>query len=225
MRHLSCYNTEVSFLGCILMNIKNLAFLTKIKKEDFCRSEHYFIFEFIDRNQEKIKDVITVIELMESQGVLDGAGGEKEIWDIANHAGVEINLLEYEKTITETSSKRKILKNIELLKNELSTPNELSIQDINSKIQSLAIPQNSSEEGKAESLLECWPKMIDHWNDKARKAYVNSGFSGLDHFLKGFKPSELVILAAKSSTGKTTFAINVALNVAKQSDVLFFSIE
>ena len=67
---------------------------------------------------------------------------------------------------------------------------------------------------------------MDH-PEKAHEKKVFSGYHGLDEMLGGFKPSELIILAARPSMGKTAFALNILKNMAvdQKKSVALFSLE
>jgi replicative DNA helicase len=68
--------------------------------------------------------------------------------------------------------------------------------------------------------------IVDH-PEKAHGRNVFSGYKGLDEMLGGFKPTELIILAARPSMGKTAFALNILKNMAvdQKKSVAMFSLE
>jgi replicative DNA helicase len=68
--------------------------------------------------------------------------------------------------------------------------------------------------------------VMDH-PEKANLRKVYSGYYGLDEMLGGFKPAELIILAARPSMGKTAFALNILKNMAvdQKKSVALFSLE
>ena len=68
--------------------------------------------------------------------------------------------------------------------------------------------------------------IVDH-PEKAHGRNVFAGYKGLDEMLGGFKPTELIILAARPSMGKTAFALNILKNMAvdQKKSVAMFSLE
>ncbi|HBB03784.1 TPA: hypothetical protein DCZ39_02655 [Patescibacteria group bacterium] len=74
--------------------------------------------------------------------------------------------------------------------------------------------------------VEEYMDIVDH-PEKANLRKVFSGYHGLDDMLGGFKPAELIILAARPSMGKTAFALNLLKNMAvdQKKSVALFSLE
>ena len=74
-------------------------------------------------------------------------------------------------------------------------------------------------------ILPASMKLIEERNEKRGITGLSSGFSHLDNLTGGFQPSDLIILAARPSMGKTAFALNIATHVACERTVAFFSLE
>lgn len=74
--------------------------------------------------------------------------------------------------------------------------------------------------------IEDYMEIVDN-PEKANEKKVMSAYGGIDEMLNGFKPGELIILAARPSMGKTAFAINVLTNIAvnNKKSVAIFSLE
>lgn len=220
-----CLNTEVSLLCVIFHNTSLFEVVKFLKKDDFYSSKHGLIFSFLVSHPNLIDAVDAIGKMRESGFFNKKQIDEKEIWDIIGSTGAEKNILIYADRLRSLSIKRRMMFNIKSLHNELSVENELTNEDIQARIECVQFKDVSDVVNGCVSIQDCWGSMVDYWDGLKTKSYPKSGFSGIDHYLRGFKPGEFIIIAAQSGFGKTTLALNIAINIAKQDDVLFFSLE
>lgn len=131
------------------------------------------------------------------------------------------NATYYAKSVRQHKQQRDILKaagDIERLVGDGETDEQIQ------KIQNIANNLSGSTTKKSFSFRDSVDTVIAE--QKIEKKYLKTGFCDLDWYLKGFEPGQLIILAARPSMGKSAFALQIALNIAKQDKkILFFSFE
>ncbi|NIA70309.1 replicative DNA helicase [Pelagibius litoralis] len=214
---------EQALLGAILAN--NAAYE---KVSDFLRVEHFAdgvharIFEacgkLIERGQ--IANAIQLKNLFEQESALAEVGGAQYLAQLQSSYVTIINAADYGKTIHDLYLRRELITLGEDLVNDafehdLDTEATDQIEGAEDRLYKLA------EVGQTEGGLIGFKSAILeslHMTEAAMKrdglSGVSSGLQDLDALLGGFHPSDLVILAARPSMGKTSLATNIAFNVA-----------
>lgn len=205
-----------------------------ITHKDFYQKEHSFIYEAIHqlRSGHKTIDVITLSDQLAKNGNLENVGGVDYLYELSSFLISTAPCVEYSKIVKEKYLLRQVLKVCQQISGDAYEQKD-AIQifdDIEKRIFDLTQNQIgegilSLEEilkGRVEEYMEIVdnPEMIN-----ARK--VNSGYRNIDDMLAGFKPGELIILAARPSMGKTAFALNMLTNVAleQKKAVVMISLE
>jgi len=214
---------EQALLGAILAN--NAAYE---KVSDFLRPEHFSdavharIFEacgkLIERGQ--IANAIQLKNLFEQESALAEVGGAQYLAQLQSSYVTIINAVDYGKTIHDLYLRRQLIALGEDMVNDafdydLDIDASQQIAGAEDKLYKLA------EIGETEGGLNPFRTAVLeslHMTEAAMKrdglAGVASGLNDLDKLLGGFHPSDLVILAARPSMGKTSLATNIAYNVA-----------
>lgn len=206
----------------------------KLGYKDFYQKEHSFIYEAIQQlwSARKTIDVVTLSDQLSKNGNLDFVGGVNYLYDLSTFLFSTQPCAEYSKIVKEKSLLRQVLKTCQWISGEVYEQKDtLQIFDaIEKKIFDLT--QNQVGEGmlSIKDILEKRVEEIIEYADNPEKfesQKVMSGYSGIDDMLTGFKPGELIILAARPSMGKTAFSLNLLSNVALQQakSVAFFSLE
>ena len=205
---------EQSLLGAILIDPATLTEVAAVMKaEDFYLEEHRQIYlamqELFLANREI--DVVTLIDRLVTNGVYDKSGGEDYLRTLSEAVPDALNVKDYARTAySEQDSVSSVLDHAENLIFNIAqgrdTKNFRHIRDI---LQSFY--------GNLRELQE---------NPDAMQG-TKTGFSALDRVLAGMGKSDLVLIGARPGMGKTSFALNIAANVAKQTKkkVCFFSLE
>lgn len=168
-------------------------------------------------------DVIALVDELGNDGI-QGVGGVSYIVQLAGSVPTTANFAFYQKTVLEYVQKRKAIQVAEKIienaceKEITKTLNE-GIQDL------MAIEQEQTDEDNGELKNSLVDLFADCEKDQGEIVGIPSGFHDLDRLTGGFQESDLVIIGARPSVGKTAFALNIALNAAKEDISLFFSLE
>jgi len=202
--------------------------------EDFYNKEHSFIFKAIRDlwAARKTIDVLTVADQLGRDDKLDTIGGTDYLYEISSFLLSFTGADEYAKIVKEKSILRNILKTCQKIIGDVYDQKDTLevLQTIEKRIFDLT--QNNVSE-TVHSIKEILDKRVEDYMDmvdnpeKLELKKIHSGYHGLDEFLGGFKPGELIILAARPSMGKTAFAINILEKVAveQKKSVAMFSLE
>lgn len=227
---------ERSILGAVLLDKDAIIKIADIlNHDDFYDSRHGKIYEAMANLFEKRMpiDIVTLSEILESAGLIKEIGGSSYLAEIVNNTPSAANIVYYAQIVRDKAILRRLISagaNITDL--GYDEDGEIS-ETLDSAEQALfSISQNSMKNkfiAVKDVLTEAFDRIDKIHKDKDRGALrgVSSGFHGLDNITSGFQKSDLIILAARPSMGKTSFALNLAENVAidGKMPVAVFSLE
>jgi replicative DNA helicase len=228
---------EQSVLGSMLIDPESWDKVAELVTDnDFYNRSHQIIFRAITRllNISNPIDLITVSEELEKHDELDDAGGFAYLGELAKNTPSSANVVSYAQIISERAITRELIGVAHEIAEVGYNPEGRDSADIldlaESKVFEIAERRTGENEGPrgVESILS---KTIDRLEElvKTNKEVtgVTSGFSDLDKMTSGLQPSDLIIVAARPSMGKTTFAMNLVENamMAEDKPVLVFSLE
>jgi replicative DNA helicase len=168
-------------------------------------------------------DVIALIDELGPQG-LEGVGGVSYIMQVAGSLRTTANFTFYQKMVLEYAQKRKA---IQIAEKIIESANETDItKTLNDGIQDLmAVEQEQTDEDMGDIKEPLVHLFLDSEKDLGDIVGIPSGYHYLDRLTGGFQESDLVIIGARPSMGKTAFALNIALTAAKEDISLIFSLE
>ena len=200
---------------------------------DFYKMAHRIIFEVMQEifsSGESI-DPIIVMDRLKRKDKFDAIGGETIFYEIIEEVPTAANILTYAKIIKEKSTLRK-LGEIGTKIVEMTYEGYEEVDTILDKAEGLIFKVAESKESKdiislKEVVTNEFERLEQLLQNKGVTTGISTGFKHFDEMTSGFHPSDLVILAARPSMGKTAFALNLALNAAMKSgkSVLVFSLE
>lgn len=202
--------------------------------EDFYQKEHSFIYQAIKElwASRRTIDVLTVADQLGKKDMLDTVGGTDYLYELSSFLMSTSSCPEYVKIVKEKSVLRNILKTSQKIMGDVYEQKDTMaiLETIEKRVFDLT-QDNMAE--KVHSIWEILNKRVEEYMDivdhpeKAHGRNVFSGYKGLDEMLGGFKPTELIILAARPSMGKTAFALNILKNMAvdQKKSVAMFSLE
>ena len=207
-----------------------------VTDEDFYNRSHQIIFRAILRLLSKSHpiDLITVSEDLEERDELDDAGGFAYLGELARNTPSAANVTAYAQIIKERAVTRELIGVAHEIAEAGYNPegrNSGEILDMaESKVFEIAEKRTGKDEGpkNVEAVLS---KTIDRLEIlvKSNKEVtgVSTGYTDLDKKTSGLQPSDLIIVAARPSMGKTTFAMNLCENamLLETKPVLVFSLE
>lgn len=228
-------NTEAeqAVIGGLLFDSTAIVKVVEFLKPDsFYKQSHKFIYSSIVKlfnNNEPI-DVVTVSEHLKNIDKLELVGGRAYINDLALSVITSANIEYYAKIVTEKSVLRELIKaGSEIAHLGYEDENvEKAVDQAEQLV--FSISQRKADNNLAhvgEIVLDSYNLIEKRYNNRDELTGVPSGFYDLDSLTAGFQPSDLIILAARPSMGKTAFALNIAqeVGIRKKKPVTIFSLE
>ena len=224
-------DAEMSILGGILLDPESIDRVNNLPVKSFYLSSHQEIYQAcLDLHADhKPTDLLTVTARLEKKGTLEKAGDKKALIEIANFTVSSVNIDGYAQIVLEKYLLRRLL-NAGHDISQLAFSRE-EIEDVfdtaEQKIREITQFQSSSSvKHISESLLKNYEAIEERQRNPDQQQGYNTGFYDFDAMTTGLQPSDLIILAARPSMGKTSLALNIAANVAKNNyPVLIFSLE
>jgi replicative DNA helicase len=227
-------DAEASILSAIFINNDNLQDIIDIlSPEDFYKGAHQKIFTVIIELtlNEEPADLVTVANRLKEKDQLEGVGGAAYLASIADAAPVAVNAVHYAKIIKGKSSLRQLISASstiieKCLKDQGDFDNLLDYAE--STVFSIA---EKKAQGSFKPLGELINLNIDKLEEQQGKegglSGLSTGYTKLNSITSGLQKSDLIIVAARPSMGKTAFALNLARNVALEENkpVAVFSLE
>lgn len=227
-------DAEASLLGAILIDTDAIVRIAdKIDSDDFYDRKHQLIYGAITELYEAHSaiDVLTLSNHLKSNGFLDEAGGSPYLTELTNFVPTAAHVEQYADIVAQKSMRRKLIKAAQdiagLGYNESNTLQTL-IEDAESRLFNVSQRHVKQDIVSLETILgDSFDRLDELHRDKGKIRGVPTGFRDLDNILAGLQKSDLFILAARPSMGKTALALNLAHNVAVKAEapVLVFSLE
>lgn len=229
-------DAEAGLLGSLL--IDNDAFTRvgdQIKPEDFYEERHRLIFAAIDKlhNNRKSIDILTLSEQLKSAGELDIVGGASYLTELTNFVPTAANVENYAEIVAEKSIRRQLI-NASRDIAKIGHDEAKSIQELIEETESRLFEVNErhirQNVTSLESILEDSFERLDELHrNKGQLRGISTGLNDLDRLIAGLQPSDLVVVAARPSMGKSALMLNMALNIAthekQKGAVMLFSLE
>jgi len=223
---------EQSVLGAILIdNMVANNIMGKLKAADFYSEANAKIYEAMTALLLKSTpiDFVTVSELLEREGKLEGIGGIAYLTELTNIVPSAANAETYAEIIASDSLLRRLINAAQsIIDNGYSNADAHSVLvDAEKSIFDIAQSRDiSTLKHISESLSLAMEKFEAIARDPSSGRGLNTGFKNLNLLTNGFQKSDLIILAARPSVGKTSFALNIASSAALNSaSVAVFSLE
>ena len=201
---------EQSVLGAMIIDKEAInSALEIIKPEDFYKEANREIFEtmIVLFNKNEPVDLITLSEELKRRGTLDNIGGVTYLANLSSSIATTANIKYYCKIVQEKSILRRLIKSSDDIMGkafedteEVSAIIELAERNI------FDITQGSHREGFSpisEVLLNSFAQIEERAANKGRLTGLETGFIDLDNKLSGLQKSDLILLAARPSMGKT----------------------
>ncbi|AAF93544.1 TPA: replicative DNA helicase [Vibrio cholerae] len=229
---------EQSVIGGLLLDNERWDTVSEhVMTQDFYSRPHRLIFDGVKSILEAGKplDLITLSEYLEQREQLEDVGGFAYLADLAKNTPSAANINAYAEIVAE----RALVRNLIGVANEIADagydPQGRNAEDLldlaESKVFAIAEARTSENEGpkNVDSILERTLERIEllYKTPQDGVTGVNTGFTDLNKKTAGLQGSDLIIVAARPSMGKTTFAMNLCENAAMEQDkpVLIFSLE
>ncbi|HEY1212675.1 MAG TPA: replicative DNA helicase [Bryobacteraceae bacterium] len=225
---------EQAVLGAILLQGEALiTAMERVTSDDFYRGAHQRIFEAIvelAEEQEPV-DLITLTARLSDKQQLEEIGGVTYLSQLANAVPTAANVDYYAAIVEEKSMLRRLIRTAtQIVSDGYANSEDVGAMLSEAEARILEISQRRTSSGFVsirDVLMEVFERVEHLYSHKGGSTGIPSGFVDLDKMTSGFQRSDLIILAARPSVGKTAFALNVAQNVgvrAKET-VAIFSLE
>ncbi len=225
---------EMSLLGAILIDADSLVKIAdSVNEDDFYDPKHKRIFSAIINlyNDHDAIDVLTLSDTLRNNGNLEMIGGSSYLTELTNYVPTASHIDQYAEIVIQKALRRRLIhaskEMAELGYDETKKLNEL-VEEAEARLFDVSKQHVKQDIISLEDVLAASFDRLDELHkDKGKIRGVPTGYKDLDNVLAGFQPSDLVILAARPSMGKTALALNFAHNIAIQSaqPVLIFSLE
>lgn len=217
-------DAERAVLGSIFVDkdavIKISDFL---RSEDFYHDAHRIIYEAIMSLYDKRVpiDIVTLSSFLEDTNKIQFVGGVSHLAELANEVPTSTHIFQYATIVKQKSVLRKLIKAGDMIKG-FGYREDLEIDKLidDSEKALFSVSQEHINDRFVhikDVLNKTYEKISDLHDPETKDKYrgIPTGFRDLDNILSGLQPSDLVVLAARPSMGKTAFALNMAQNVAK----------
>lgn len=225
---------EASLLGALLIDTDAIVKIAdSVTPEDFFDTRHARIYEAVLQLYERREalDVLTLADQLKNNGYLDLVGGPAYLTELTNFVPTAAHVEQYAEIVAQKALRRRMIaasKEITTLGYDESKELRELIEEAETRLFEVSQQHIKQTVVSIETILaESFDRLDDLHKDKGKIRGIPTGFRDVDNILAGFQRSDLIILAARPSMGKTALALNFAHNVAvhAQQPVLIFSLE
>lgn len=225
---------EESVLGAVLIDNHAInAALEIVKADDFYRAAHAAIFSAMTSLADRREpiDVVTLSHQLRSMGLLENAGGIEYLGHLATVVPSSANIAYYARLVKEKALKRRVIHEAsEIIQEAFEDSGDVEefLDEMEQRILSVSDVRINPSFHKVGDIVQDSIKLIEKlYDQKEPITGIASGFNKLDEMTAGFQPSDLIILAARPSMGKTALALNIAQHVGlrKKASCAVFSLE
>ena len=227
-------DAEQAVLGAMLIKKEAIAEVSQLlRPEDFYRDAHKIIYEAMLTlfNRNEPADIVTVTNYLNNESKLDKVGGIAFVTALANVVPTAANVIYHANIVREKADLRHLINtatDIAGMAYEAADDVADVIDKSEKMIMEVANRQNvSAFTPMKDIVIETFDKINLLYESKGGLTGIPSGFRDLDALTSGLQASDLILVAARPSMGKTAFTLNIAANVALKSKktVAFFSLE
>jgi replicative DNA helicase len=227
-------DAETSILGAVLIDEDVLTRVSdKLVADDFYDKRHALIYGAMVSLYEHHNpvDLLTLSDELKKRGELENAGGSEYLTELTNQVPTAAHAESYADIITQNAMRRRLIRasgNIAELGFDGTKTSEELLADAEAQLFAVSDQALRQELTSLEQILtESFDRMEELHRDKSKMRGVPTGYRDMDTMLAGLQRSDLIILAARPAMGKSTFALNLAHNIAVQQkqSVLVFSLE
>jgi replicative DNA helicase len=225
---------EASLLGAILIDTDAIVKIAdRISVDDFYDQKHARIYEALVALYEKRAaiDVLTLADQLKGTGFLEMVGGPAYLTELTNFVPTAAHVEQYADIVAEKALRRRLIaasSDMTTLGQDESKGLRELIEEAETRLFEVSKQHVKQSIVSIESILaESFERLDDLHKDSNKLRGVPTGYKDLDNMLAGLQPSDLFILAARPSMGKTAFVLNLAHKIATQAkeSVLIFSLE
>ena len=225
---------EQAVLGAMLIKKEAISeVVTILIGTDFYRDAHRIIFDAMLElfNKNEAVDLITITEQLRKNEQLDKVGGIAYVTSLANSVPTAANIEYHAKIVKEKGQLRHLINSATAIAGMGYEDNE-NVIDVMDKAENMILEVAAKRGGGdftpiKNILLDTFSKIEVLYASKGGITGTPTGFKDLDKLTSGLQPSDLILVAARPSMGKTAFTLNLATHIAvrEKKAVAFFSLE
>lgn len=225
---------EQSVLGAMLIEREAISKAAEfLRPQDFYREAHRLIYGAILQlyNRSEAVDLITLTEQLRKEDKLEAVGGISYVTSLANSIPTAANIVYHAKIVEEKALLRSLINTATHIAGLGYEANEDVINILDQAERMILEVSNRKITGDFAPIktviLEAFNKIEQLYANKGGITGLPTGFKDLDRLTAGLQPSDLILIAARPSMGKTAFVLNIAQHVAARDKqpVAFFSLE
>lgn len=220
------HEAEQAVIGSVLIDKNAIDKIADIvRPEDFYEDLHRIIFEAILELYERSTpvDLLSLANRLEENGSLEKIGGRSYLTSLTNVVPTSSNVVHYANTVQRKATLRRLIEASSDIASYGYKEDEDTDILLDKAEQSLFRVSQKYLKNRFISIKSILPQVFDRIDELHRQSGklrgVPTGFGDLDLLLAGLQKSDLVVLAARPSVGKTTFALDIGRQVAIQSRV------
>jgi len=220
------HEAEQCLLGCLLVDTEAFYKIADaVQAEDFYRQSHRAIFDaMIDLNaRHEPIDLLTLGNRLEEVEKLQLVGGRAYLVELANSVTTAGNVAHYAQIVRKKSTLRRLLSVAgDIMELGYNEADDLDVTLDNAEQSLFAVSQQSMRSAFVDIknvLSDAFERIDELHRNKGQLRGVPSGFTELDKIMTGMQKSDLIILAARPSVGKTSLALDIARQVAVKAKI------
>lgn len=217
---------EGSLLGSLLIDADAIIKVADIvSPDDFYRDVHARIYNTMQDLFSKHEpiDVLSVCSRLEERRELEAIGGRATVVDLANAVPTAAHAAHYATIVSKKATLRRLIQSAgEITRLGYDETEEVENVLDQAEQRLFAVSQRSLKQTFVpirDVLHDAFERIDELHREKGKLRGLSTGFAELDNLLAGLQPSDLVVLAARPSVGKTTLAMDIARNVATKLKV------
>jgi replicative DNA helicase len=225
-------DAERSVLGALLLHPDAVVDVTFLKPDDFYLPKHETIFTSIISayNDRHATDPIVVGEELSREGRLEEVGGHEQLMDLMEGVITAAGIVYHAEIVREKAIARKLLATcLDVARKAYDNESEAKelLDEAERQIFEISGMDKSGDAVSIADVLQSTFERIDRLREReGRLTGLATDYYDFDEMTGGLQPGELIIIAARPSMGKTTFALNLTERVSNHgAGIAFFSLE
>ncbi len=225
---------EASLLGALLIDADAIVKVADtVSADDFYDPKHTHIYAAIQKlyNKHSPVDVLTLSDQLKNDDLLETVGGAAYLTELTNFVPTASHVNEYADIVATKAMRRRLIKasrDITKIGYDEAESLQSIIEQAEARLFDVSNRHIRQDVISLEKILnESFERLDELHKDKGTIRGIPTGFKDLDNVLAGLQRSDLFIVAARPSMGKTAFSLNLAHNISIKSgqSVLLFSLE
>lgn len=216
---------ERSVIGAILVDKDSIIKIADfLRSEDFYHDAHRMVYQAISDLYDKRSpvDLVTLTNVLEEREQLKLIGGASYLAKLANEVPTSTHIFQYGNIVKQKAILRKLILAGDTIKG-LGYREGDEVDDLVDKAEKTLFEVSQTYMTDKfvhikDVLADTYEKLAELHDSEDKEKYrgLPTGFHSIDNLLSGLQPSDLIVLAARPSMGKTALALNIAQNVAKK---------